>query len=160
MIRRPPGSTLFPYTTLFRSVSGDAVSDMVAVVAEVAATLKAKPPKSLGDFIRSKSVNGIKIERTSEGETFDDDMAAEVRTALESMGKGYVNNKSGKSIDYVREAAQEAGYIFSQTDEFGRTDLNDLIEALNRESAGEAVYTLDDQARAQSIADADRKSVV
>src|SRR2546429_917285 len=27
MIRRPPRSTLFPYTTLFRSVGGDAVAE-------------------------------------------------------------------------------------------------------------------------------------
>src|SRR5256886_4403083 len=31
MIRRPPRSTLFPYTTLFRSLSGDARSDVMAL---------------------------------------------------------------------------------------------------------------------------------
>src|SRR3712207_9271994 len=31
MIRRPPRSTLFPYTTLFRSREGDAVSQAVGV---------------------------------------------------------------------------------------------------------------------------------
>src|SRR5438552_5962336 len=30
MIRRPPRSTLFPYTTLFRSVMGHSVADFVA----------------------------------------------------------------------------------------------------------------------------------
>src|SRR2546425_2277083 len=30
MIRRPPRSTLFPYTTLFRSLSSQAVSSIVA----------------------------------------------------------------------------------------------------------------------------------
>src|ERR1017187_103492 len=29
MIRRPPRSTLFPYTTLFRSMGGDAMEDRV-----------------------------------------------------------------------------------------------------------------------------------
>src|SRR2546430_5011220 len=29
MIRRPPRSTLFPYTTLFRSVQGDTVVDVL-----------------------------------------------------------------------------------------------------------------------------------
>src|ERR1035441_11072910 len=32
MIRRPPRSTLFPYTTLFRSVNGFAVPALVVVV--------------------------------------------------------------------------------------------------------------------------------
>src|SRR5256886_17502414 len=32
MIRRPPRSTLFPYTTLFRSVNGDASVDSGAVI--------------------------------------------------------------------------------------------------------------------------------
>src|SRR3712207_7282497 len=31
MIRRPPGSTLFPYTTLFRSLSVDRIDDHDAV---------------------------------------------------------------------------------------------------------------------------------
>src|SRR2546426_6853589 len=34
MIRRPPRSTLFPYTTLFRSVAVAAVEDEVSVTAE------------------------------------------------------------------------------------------------------------------------------
>src|SRR2546427_9588897 len=33
MIRRPPRSTLFPYTTLFRSQPGDAELDLLRVVA-------------------------------------------------------------------------------------------------------------------------------
>src|SRR2546429_7589919 len=32
MIRRPPRSTLFPYTTLFRSTNGDGVADVREVV--------------------------------------------------------------------------------------------------------------------------------
>src|SRR3989442_11630905 len=31
MIRRPPRSTLFPYTTLFRSVNGKIINQMVAL---------------------------------------------------------------------------------------------------------------------------------
>src|SRR3712207_7396677 len=34
MIRRPPRSTLFPYTTLFRSVSGHRVAKVVGVLAD------------------------------------------------------------------------------------------------------------------------------
>src|SRR2546426_2910811 len=32
MIRRPPRSTLFPYTTLFRSVYGESLDDILGIV--------------------------------------------------------------------------------------------------------------------------------
>src|SRR5690349_23032462 len=35
MIRRPPRSTLFPYTTLFRSVEGDELAEVAVKRAEV-----------------------------------------------------------------------------------------------------------------------------
>src|SRR2546425_12586893 len=35
MIRRPPRSTLFPYTTLFRSVSDDAVGGRIGVILDI-----------------------------------------------------------------------------------------------------------------------------
>src|SRR2546421_10155396 len=38
MIRRPPRSTLFPYTTLFRSVDDDATTDLLRVAHELAIT--------------------------------------------------------------------------------------------------------------------------
>src|SRR2546429_5162798 len=37
MIRRPPRSTLFPYTTLFRSQAGGALEEQVARAARIAA---------------------------------------------------------------------------------------------------------------------------
>src|SRR2546425_5814332 len=44
MIRRPPRSTLFPYTTLFRSVEGDVdEADAVRVRARVDAVASAAP---------------------------------------------------------------------------------------------------------------------
>src|SRR5258706_12433805 len=36
MIRRPPRSTLFPYTTLFRSLSGDGVHHVRAIQTDIA----------------------------------------------------------------------------------------------------------------------------
>src|SRR3712207_9013091 len=57
MIRRPPRSTLFPYTTLFRSVNDDAVfysdelADRIAEATQAPATLFVKD-KTSGDFIR------------------------------------------------------------------------------------------------------------
>src|SRR5256885_17124953 len=55
MIRRPPRSTLFPYTTLFRSRGGVLVVLGVAVVAAAWATRslwsgKASPGRAVGDL--------------------------------------------------------------------------------------------------------------
>src|SRR5437899_12592509 len=46
MIRRPPRSTLFPYTTLFRSLDGAGGADTVRVSADLDFTLTAKDRKS------------------------------------------------------------------------------------------------------------------
>src|SRR5256884_8590415 len=47
MIRRPPRSTLFPYTTLFRSISpwGVLVAVVLATLAGMALTASGKAPK-------------------------------------------------------------------------------------------------------------------
>src|SRR5260370_10524164 len=37
MIRRPPRSTLFPYTTLFRSAQAEAIADLIDASTEAAA---------------------------------------------------------------------------------------------------------------------------
>src|SRR5256886_12011496 len=44
MIRRPPRSTLFPYTTLFRSVRGSAEADYVVVTEKDAVKLRGRWP--------------------------------------------------------------------------------------------------------------------
>src|SRR3712207_9132577 len=62
MIRRPPRSTLFPYTTLFRSTGaepGDAmliVADAAAVAARVLGDLRlaVAPPQEGHDLLRSE----------------------------------------------------------------------------------------------------------
>src|SRR5438874_12232489 len=46
MIRRPPRSTLFPYTTLFRSDRGDAVDDPRFVFGGKGATAKRRSQRS------------------------------------------------------------------------------------------------------------------
>src|SRR3712207_9243959 len=43
MIRRPPRSTLFPYTTLFRSLLGEAVGQRLPLVAAGAAAVDPQP---------------------------------------------------------------------------------------------------------------------
>src|SRR3712207_8953574 len=52
MIRRPPRSTLFPYTTLFRSYVGDVVVHHPAV-----------SPKRHGEFYRLTSRNRVLLAR-------------------------------------------------------------------------------------------------
>src|SRR3712207_7526934 len=49
MIRRPPRSTLFPYTTLFRSRHEDAVADRVPVLQE---------HRQPGDHVDEKALDG------------------------------------------------------------------------------------------------------
>src|SRR5689334_23716793 len=59
MLRRPPRSTLFPYTTLFRSVRADLVGDL-----DPAALRKALPGKPLLYTLRSRAERSE--EHTSE----------------------------------------------------------------------------------------------
>src|SRR5256885_12927095 len=47
MIRRPPRSTLFPYTTLFRSVQGGLVFGHPALLHDVAAALIEAPQRAV-----------------------------------------------------------------------------------------------------------------
>src|SRR2546422_6191329 len=53
MIRRPPRSTLFPYTTLFRSALQDAKAQIEAMQAEVEKLTA--PPSTYGIFTDRKS---------------------------------------------------------------------------------------------------------
>src|SRR5437660_6210372 len=59
MLRRPPISTLFPYTTLFRSLSGPSnsasVRELVLLHAEVVADLVEDGAPHLGDQLDRKS---------------------------------------------------------------------------------------------------------
>src|SRR5216684_8732564 len=54
MIRRPPRSTLFPYTTLFRSLQFAGVGDDYPVRKEIVAMYKAEgkqPPSEMGSTV-------------------------------------------------------------------------------------------------------------
>src|SRR2546427_8543835 len=63
MIRRPPRSTLFPYTTLFRSSPGS----LMATVAEEIAALRGTRPASLRDLLTDASFS--RLWRRSEEHT-------------------------------------------------------------------------------------------
>src|SRR2546430_7287839 len=58
MIRRPPRSTLFPYTTLFRSLRGGSSSDSSDTTTGArsgnSATIRTSPPIALTVFRRSE----------------------------------------------------------------------------------------------------------
>src|SRR5437899_11611734 len=58
MIRRPPRSTLFPYTTLFRSIQNDSISRQSVVAGDIDA--------SKSKSARSDSVGDRSEEHTSE----------------------------------------------------------------------------------------------
>src|SRR2546422_1294001 len=54
MIRRPPRSTLFPYTTLFRSVSAYEVADVAAICDPFLKTWYPATPTLSVDAVRSE----------------------------------------------------------------------------------------------------------
>src|SRR2546421_4773498 len=67
MIRRPPRSTLFPYTTLFRSRSAAAASDEPPPSpAATGSCLSSSKRPSFNPSIRSASVRARSEEHTSE----------------------------------------------------------------------------------------------
>src|SRR5256886_7472792 len=87
MIRRPPRSTLFPYTTLFRSGIGLALLDArahgplrVGVVGLGAGTLAAYG--RTGDVFRFYDINSGVVELARSEFTFLKDSAAKVEVAL------------------------------------------------------------------------------
>src|SRR5687767_15547817 len=63
MIRRPPRSTLFPYTTLFRSRSLDHLTDPVAGLKAVSAPLSCPPTCAINSPL---SINGDIAVRSEE----------------------------------------------------------------------------------------------
>src|SRR5256885_4061708 len=66
MIRRPPRSTLFPYTTLFRSAADGTVSAVSAVGAGAPALTVSGTPYDLVDARVVITVAGRSEEHTSE----------------------------------------------------------------------------------------------
>src|SRR5258708_40363331 len=68
MIRRPPRSTLFPYTTLFRSMRGVGLTDVGpggAVGADL--HLLARPQRAVGAANRQRGGAGVEIARRGAG---------------------------------------------------------------------------------------------
>src|SRR3712207_7398167 len=61
MIRRPPRSTLFPYTTLFRSVLTCELADTLAVLRRLDIFIGSKMVHNKSDLILVKDTLGIHI---------------------------------------------------------------------------------------------------
>src|SRR2546421_6217634 len=60
MIRRPPRSTLFPYTTLFRSQAEDGIRDLIVTGVQTCAlpipvTIRSRMPSSACDWDRKST---------------------------------------------------------------------------------------------------------
>src|SRR2546426_4533190 len=66
MIRRPPRSTLFPYTTLFRSVRDQLVPDRTLLNSPTRSALQSAGSGRDGSRIRSVREHGRSEEHTSE----------------------------------------------------------------------------------------------
>ncbi|PGH55878.1 hypothetical protein CRT60_21745 [Azospirillum palustre] len=95
-------------------------------------------PPSLFEFLASKG--GIQ------------DQAGELR-ALDLKRQflprqGALVRPRGLTLDHARELVEEAGYIrpSDRTEGFGRTEITDLLDAIDREGRGAKVYPLDQQA--------------
>jgi hypothetical protein len=120
-----------PKSVIDRATSSNTVEDMMAQIETIKADLKAKPPKSLFAFVRSRGRKG-KIKGPNGISGAADDLKA---LGLEKL----INEKSGRHIDYVRELAEEAGYLQPAAD--GQTtSINDLLTALQNEANGNPVY--------------------
>src|SRR2546427_13092710 len=87
MIRRPPRSPLFPYTTLFRSTHGGLLVPAAAVAALVAAGAR---PAAPGEFTRRAVLNGkldlLQAEATAD--LIDAGAPAQARRALHQLDRG------------------------------------------------------------------------
>src|SRR5260370_42680150 len=89
MIRRPPRSTLFPYTTLFRSAAGDPkhieqeVGDLLFALSRLATRVGVGPEEALRGAIRRFSARFEKLEnRVAEQGA---DVAAQSLTELDRI---------------------------------------------------------------------------
>lgn len=114
---------------------------------KVEADMKRGPEKrpegvSMVTFIRDRG--GIK-----------DDAGALKAMDLGKRFPGIVNNKTGISLDYMREALEEAGYLRSR-DLNQTTSVADLLDALDRTSRGETIYPHDQTFRMGDTGTVDR----
>src|SRR2546430_14381140 len=117
MIRRPPRSTLFPYTTLFRSIPHhDAITPRPQIVTEAPVTddQTAADPLLLAPAAREQEF----LSTTAQSPT---PVAASVAIPIETRGRGLniVGDESGVVIVRGNEGAKRQGLfrgVFQQTE--------------------------------------------
>src|SRR5260221_2501801 len=101
MIRRPPRSTLFPYTTLFRSTTWSARKSRKD------ASGRAATPS--GPVLRSSSGNGRSEEHTSELQSHSDIVC---RLLLEKkINDLFVVDVLTRLVDYVNDDVTNSGVL-------------------------------------------------
>jgi hypothetical protein len=135
-----------------RSSIATNIDDMLASAESVRNTLKGKGPQTLTQWImRRKRTrhDGVKEDRKWGIKGADDELR---NMGLERM----INNKTGETIDYVREQAEEQGFITPEEGVEGKTTINQLLDALDREARGEPVVRPSDFAELQERAGAEQ----
>src|SRR5699024_12624142 len=95
-LRRPPRSTLFPYTTLFRSEEGDTVEvgQVVAVVGEGAGAQKQDTPKEEKSEEPVKETNETK--EVSEEKTRSEEHTSELQSRFDLVCRLLLEKKKKK----------------------------------------------------------------
>lgn len=135
-----------------RSSIATNIDDMLTTAETVRNTLRGRGPQTLTQWImRRKSMrqDGTKEARKWGIKGADDE--------LRNMGlERLINNKTGETIDYVREQAQEQGFITPEEGVEGQTTINQLLAALDREARDEPVIRASDVAEAQDRANAEQ----
>src|SRR3989442_9147683 len=96
MIRRPPRSTLFPYTTLFRSIAGGAylpaLSDIIIMV----------------EGTSFMGLGGANLVKGATGQTIDNETLGGARTHNELSGVAHYRVKNDEeAIAKIREFVEE-----------------------------------------------------
>src|SRR2546422_1456710 len=92
MIRRPPRSTLFPYTTLFRSLSNDVPGEEAFQAAESLVTPQVRSVLAVPLEVQSKLLGVIYLDASSPGVRFDSELLQLV-TALGNVAALAMENE-------------------------------------------------------------------
>src|SRR3712207_7055238 len=87
MIRRPPRSTLFPYTTLFRSVAGGAVVALIAAAA--------------GDH--ALAVDAVGRVAFGAGLDLEEDLGADVAAGRVDQAAAVATRRTARSEEHTSE---------------------------------------------------------
>src|SRR3989449_2181387 len=93
MIRRPPRSTLFPYTTLFRSIAEDGEGEALAtlVVNKLRGTLKVCAVKAPGFGDRRKEMLIDISKLTGAPQVISEEMGLDRKSTRLNSSHGYIS---------------------------------------------------------------------